>query len=492
MNNNDRRTPEQLWADLRQCINNDDQEGFLRIHQELLQSMREEMRSEMAENAAANLAATDQAVLLARGQRALTSAEQTYYEKLIQAMKSSTPKQALANLGETMPVTIIDSVFDDLRTRHPLLSKIRFLPSGPIAKIILSANGREKAVWGELFGQISKEINAGFKVVQTNLLKLSAWIAVPKDGFVFSAIYLDRYVRETLYESYANGFEDAIVDGTGKNEPIGMTRQVGEGVTVTGGVYPRKAKVKVSDFEQETLGALIAMLTTDENGKERDVRDLVLVCNVNDYYTKVAAATRIKDPEGNYRPALAFPVDVIPVAGGLKRGEAVLGLGYRYFGSVGSNLQGNIDYDDSYKFLEDVRTYLIKGYGNGFPMDNNAFLLLDISNLQPNYYRVVTPTLPAASSDATLASLRLGKAALSPAFAAGTVTYTAATTDATNAINAVPADAGAKVEITLNDEPVDNGTAIAWTDGSNNVVKVKVTAADGTTTKTYTVTVTKS
>lgn len=493
MVNNDSRTPEQLWDDIRQAIRNDDQESFVTAHQQLMQSMREELRSEISDTAAANQLASDQAVLLARGQRALTSAEQSYYENLIQAMKASNPKQAISGMSSTMPETIIDSVFDELRTRHPLLSRIRFLPTGPITKIILNTNGRETAVWGDLFSTISKEINAGFKAVTTTLLKLSAWLAVPKDGFNFSVVYLDRFVRETLYEAYANGFEDAIVDGDGNGKPIGMTRQVGDGVTVTGGVYPRKAKIAVRSFDQETLGSLIGLLTTDENGKERDVRDLIIVCNVNDYYTKVSAATQIMAPDGSYRNALPFNIEVVPVAGGLKRGEAIIGLAYRYFGSVGSDLAGNIDYSDHFNFLDDVRTFIIKGYGNGFPMDNNAFQLLDISDLQPILLNVVTRSVPTASSDATLASLKLGKAVLSPAFAANTTSYTATTTDAKNVINAVQADAGASVAITYNSTTVvDNGTPITWAAGSSNVVVVTVTAEDGTTTKSYTVTVTKS
>ena len=40
-----------------------------------------------------------------------------------------------------------------------------------------------------------------------------------------------------MAEALANGMEYAIVNGTGKDEPIGMNRQVGENVTITGGVY---------------------------------------------------------------------------------------------------------------------------------------------------------------------------------------------------------------------------------------------------------------
>jgi len=46
------------------------------------------------------------------------------------------------------------------------------------------------------------------------------------------------------------------------------------------------------------------------------------------------------------------------------------------------------------------------------------------------------------------------------------------------------------VKITVDDKPVENGASVTWKGGSNTV-KVTVTAEDGTSTKTYTVTVTK-
>ena len=85
---------------------------------------------------------------------------------------------------------------------------------------------------------------------------------------------------------------------------------------------------------------------------------------------------------------------------------------------------------------------------------------------------------------------------LSPAFAAATTSYTASTTNASNTINAVPADANASISITNTHDTdqvdnYDNGEAITWAAGTNTVA-VKVTAADGTTNQTYTITVTKS
>ena len=153
--------------------------------------------------------------------------------------------------------------------------------------------------------------------------------------------------------------------------------------------------------------------------------------------------------------------------------------------------EGKIDYSDQYQFLEDNRVYLVKLYANGFPMDNNAFLYLDIADLKPLTYKVEQVAAAEVSNDATLSDLKIGSLSLSPAFAKETATYTAATTNATNTITAVPSDAGAEISVQANDAEVDNGSAATWKEGANTV-KVTVTAADGTTTKAYTVTVTKS
>ena len=142
--------------------------------------------------------------------------------------------------------------------------------------------------------------------------------------------------------------------------------------------------------------------------------------------------------------------------------------------------------------------YMIKGYTNGFPMDNNAFFVLDITGIRPAVWKVEQVTAPAASANAALADLRIGGLALSPAFASGTLTgYTASTTSATNTVTAIPADANATIEITNegpSDEeatPVVNGRAVTWATGANTLT-VKVTAENGTTTQSYVVTVTKS
>ena len=67
--------------------------------------------------------------------------------------------------------------------------------------------------------------------------------------------------------------------------------------------------------------------------------------------------------------------------------------------------------------------------------------------------------------------------------------YTAETSNATNTVTATGAD-DAEVEITVNDTAHTSGTAATWEEGENTVT-VTVTKT-GLTSRTYTVTVTKS
>ena len=433
----------------------------------------------------------DNSALYARGIRQLTTEEKEYYQKISDAMRSENPKQALENVSIVFPQTIISRVMEDLTESHPLLSKIQFTPTGGAIRMMLNTDGRHKAAWGKLCAKIIEELTSGFKEVDVGLYKLSAFIPVCKAQLDLGPEWLDRYIRAILAEALANGLEDGIVMGDGNDKPIGMIRDVSESASVVGGAYPEKAKIKVSDFEPSTMGKLVALLAVTPNGKDRNPDDLILLVNPQDYYEKVMPATTIRTPDGTYRNnVLPYPATIIPVSA-LPRGQAVFGVGRLYFAAVGMNKGGRLEYDDSYRFLEDERVYLIKLYANGFPVDNNAFLNLDISSLRPLNYKVETVTSPTPSADANLASLKLGNLTLTPAFSATTASYTATTDTASNVITATPANAGATVQVKVGNKIIENGKSATWAEGSNTVT-INVTAEDGTTTKAYTVTVTKS
>ena len=98
----------------------------------------------------------------------------------------------------------------------------------------------------------------------------------------------------------------------------------------------------------------------------------------------------------------------------------------------------------------------------------------------------------AGSSDASLSALSLSGVTLSPAFASGTTSYTASVGHAV-AETTVTASAAAEsaYEIQLNGV-VDQDGIVPLSLGDGNVIAVVVTAQDGETTTTYTVTVTRA
>lgn len=332
---------------------------------------------------------TDAAILASRGVRQLTNEETQYYQHVIEAMRSSNPKQALGDLTDVMPKTTIDAVFEDLTVSHPLLDAIDFQNTSGLVEFLMNTNGTELATWSGLTAEITKELTSGFKKVNLSLNKLSAFIPVAKAMLDLGPAWLDRYVRTILSEALYNGLEEAIINGTGKEMPIGMNRQVGDGVTVTGGVYPEKTPVPITSLDPVSYGTLLDGMATGPNGRPRAVESVMMVVNPSDYLTKVMPATTVRRADGTYASnVFPFPTTVVQSIH-IPKGKAIIGLPKRYFMGIGTAKSGKIEYSDEYKFLEDERVYLVKLYGHGEPKDNTAFVYADISGLAPTVQEVV-------------------------------------------------------------------------------------------------------
>ena len=328
----------------------------------------------------------DSTILAARNVRQLTSEETKYYNELIKAMKSADPKASIANISLAFPETVINEVLEDIKTAHPLLDLIDFKNTTAITKWVYNTQGEQTAIWGELTSAITQELSGSIGTANMLLGKLSAFMFISNDLLDLGPRWIDTYIRSILAEALAVGLETAIVDGTGKDMPIGMTRQVGSGVTVTDGVYPRKAAIKVTSFDPTNYGYLLSLLAMSPTGKQRPVTNPVLIVSPVDYYRIVFPCTTMLAPDGSYvRNVLPVPTTIIQSAAVPSR-HAVLGLPRLYFAGLGMSKDGKIETSDEYKFLEDLRTYKIKTYGNGLPKDNNAFLYLDIDELTPTYF----------------------------------------------------------------------------------------------------------
>lgn len=337
----------------------------------------------------------DDAVLLSRGYRQLTSAEKDFYQKLTDAMKSGNPKQAFADIlgedieGDIMPETIIEDVYKNLQEDHPLLSAVSFTYVKYATKWILNDHTVQKAVWGTITDEIAKEITSGFKVIDVNQSKLSAFAFIEKGMLDLGPVFLDAYIRAVLSEALLCGLEYGIVSGTGHDEPIGIVRDIHAGVSVNSDTgYPEKSAVKLEAITPAKYGEILAKIAVTEGGHMRKFQKVQFLCNMVDYLTKIMPATTTLTTDGHYvNDLFPFPTDVI-VTNELEEGEAVVGLLDEYSVLLGGERNGVVEFSDDFKFVEDLRYFKIKQYGTGRAFDDTSFVKLDISDLEPTFVTV--------------------------------------------------------------------------------------------------------
>ena len=392
-------TREELAQAFNEALKSEDTAQVAQAFADMAENIQQEVL-ERAKDAAA-VEQMDAAALAARGLRQITSEEKRYYEALITAMKSSDPKQALANLDVTMPKTIIEDVFDSLKAEHKLLSVIDFNNTTYVTEWILNKNGKQKAVWGEITAEIEKELSGDFEKLDMVMFSLTAFMPVAKSMLDLGPTWLDSYVRQVLQDALYVGLEEGIVCGTGVKMPIGMMKDLNASRT-DGAPYPNKTAIKVTAFTPEVYGGLIGKMAVSRNNRPRAVGEVIMVVNPVDYWQKVMPATTIQRPDGTFaNNVLPYPTDVIQ-SEEVPSGKAVMGIAKQYFCGIGTGKDGVIEYDDSYKFLQRERVYAGHLYGNGKPKDNNSFLVLDISELKPAAYTVYTQGTAAAAEPETV------------------------------------------------------------------------------------------
>lgn len=329
----------------------------------------------------------DRSVLAARGIRQLTSEEINFYNALTGVVDSG-----ISGIPEAFPPTVIDNVMDDIRQAHPLLAAINFVSTGVSTRWIVNAQESQAATWNALNTEFTKELVGKIEFVDMTISKLTAYFFVTKDMIKLGPVWVDRYVRAILAEATAVALETAIVSGTGHNQPIGMMRDLKGAVDPEKG-YKAKTATKLASFDSAAYNGVIAKLTKTSLGNYRTVDKVILVVNPADYLTKVRPATTMLTPEGRYvGDVLPFPTQIIQSVG-IEEGKAVIGIAKNYFAGLGSSKDGEIGYSDEYKYLEDLRTYTVRLYANGRPVDNTSFEYLDISAVVPTY-----PTLNTVSA----------------------------------------------------------------------------------------------
>lgn len=457
------KNKDEILNEMMNGIKDGDAETFIQSQKNLAETIKNDIMKDFKE--VRNQDLTDK-VRQERGLNILTAEEKQFYNEVIS-------EGGFENVEELVPATVFERVFDQLEEEHELLNVIDFVNTTGVTEWITRDKDATAAWWGKLTDEIKEELEAAFGKIDTKLNKLSVYLPVPKPMLELGPEWLDRFVRAMLYESMSLALEDGIINGKGiDSEPIGMKKDVDGSIDQDDG-YPNKDANQLVSLSPSTLGSKVMAPLTNEG--KRNVSRAIIVVNPLDYWEKVYDKLIQRDADNN--PTY----DVVPLPANVEVikstavtiGEMIVGLPQNYFMGIGS--EQRIDSSEHYRFLEDEMTYLAKLYANGRPLDNDSFLVFDISNMT-------------SISVLQLADLTLGALTLDPEFESDRYTYTAETSDSSNNIKATPIDTEATVSIFVNGTPHENDTSFDWEQDAENDVEIYI--IKGEVAEKYEVTVT--
>lgn len=314
----------------------------------------------------------DALILSGRGQNALTSEERKFFNAVV--------VDGGFNDEETLPVTTQERIFEDLTKEHPLLAALGLQNLGAVTRYIYSDPTYNYA-WGPLFGDIKGQVNAGFREEQIGQLKLTAFAAIPNDMLALGPVWVERYVRTLLVESYSIGLEYGFVNGKGpaQNQPIGLLKDVAADT----GAVTDKASVGTLTFAPSERGEVIVgelygvikELSVDSEGKQRKVLNkIVMVVNPIDAIA-VAARSTIQTANGQWITSLPYNVQTVE-SEEIPVGKALFFVQGYYTAALAGGYE--IKKFDQTLAFEDATLYTIKQFANGRPKDNKTALVYDL------------------------------------------------------------------------------------------------------------------
>lgn len=334
----------------------------------------------------------DRSILQQRGQNVLTSEETKFFAAAV--VEGGFTDDAI------LPETTQERVFEDLTTEHPLLAALGLQDLGALTRFIYS-DATKTYVWGPLFGGIAGQINASFTEKSIGQMKLTAFAVIPDDMLALGPVWVERYVRTVIVETYSVGLENGFVNGTGANQPIGLMKDVDpDTLAVTTKVSRGNLTFEPSAYGEVISGELyqvVKALSTDAEGKARKVDGKVcMVVNPVDAIG-VQARNTIQTANGQWVMALPYNIQVIE-SSEVPAGKALFFVKGQYIAAIAGGYK--LKKFDQTLAIEDAILYTIKQFANGMPKDNKAALVYDLA-LGFTPLTTTTTTAPATTTTTT-------------------------------------------------------------------------------------------
>lgn len=418
----------------------------------------------------------------------------------LRGMKGQT--RAIQGGDLEIPIVFLELISENIYRYSKLLNRVRVRPVPGEARQTIAGTIPE-AIWTEMCGAIN-ELTFQFNQVTTDCYKVAGHIPICNSLLedTVDNLALSSEIVEIISESIALAEDKAILYGKGaaSKMPLGIVTRLAQKSAPSG--YPANApawqdlsttnivKVDGTTLNGAEFWAKL-MMATGNTFTRYNRGEMFWAMNSRTYATlrsKLITFTASGDIVANLYGALPIITGDVDILEFIPDGDIIGGYGELYLWADRASMQ--IESSSHVQFIQDNTVFRGKARADGMPIIPGAFVAININNVE------VTTTMTFAAdkaNDADLNALSVGTETLSPgSFDPKTTTYTlAAAANASDKIEATPAQAAATVEISYNGKNIRNGGTVTWL-ADDTSHPLTVTVKNGNAVKVYTVNVTKA
>lgn len=316
---------------------------------------------------------TDNRVLEARGIPTLTAEETKFYNEAV--------KTGGFDSEAVWPQTILERVFENLQKDHPILGIINFTPTVGRVKVI-RARRSGVAVFGPLHKDLEGQLDSKFGASEFVQLALTAFFLVSNDTLDLGPRWIDRFINLSLTEAVRDIWAEKIISGSGKDEPIGLLKDLDGAVTA--GVYPDKATAGTLTFGKDKIVTEVAGVmkklskftykVDDEDEGETKYRSVAgkvfLIVNPVNYWDIVSRIT-FANLNNIYGSAMPF-IDVKNIVESVDVPEnKLIAFVEGEYDATQSRAEKVSVYKETFA-MKRATLYAVDMLGNGYPTNNEA------------------------------------------------------------------------------------------------------------------------
>lgn len=416
----------------------------------------------------------------------------------IRSMKGNT--RAVQGGELAVPIVFLELISENMYRYSKLLNRVRVRPVPGEARQTIAGTVPE-AVWTEMCGAIN-ELTFVFNQITLDGYKVSGFVPVCNSILEDTTSDLDlaSWIIEMLSESIGLAMDKAILYGKGVGMPLGIVTRLAQTAQPSG--YPANAPAWVDLHETNIIKIDGTSITGAEFWSQLTIaagNTFTKYSRGNQFWamnsktysqlkSKLITFTANGDIVANLFGTLPIVNGDIDILEFIPDGDIIGGYGDLYLWVDRAAM--TIEQSREVQFIQDNTVFKGKARADGAPAIPGAFVAININNVN------VTTVMDFAAdlaNDADLNALAIGSESLAPSsFNPDTTSYTiAAAAQASDKIEATPAQAGAEVAISYNGKNVRNGGTVTWL-ADSAPHPLTITVKNGNAVKVYTVTVTKA